>query len=177
MSATKTIPKNRAAIFKRLDDGEPCVHVLLGHEASTNADQKLGAVTKAAGHVALYVQCGVTYELLRELECLLGYTFGWLMALGEEMPFDKISAERDRQDKLFVEGKLLFNCASRVADPKRKLRVLVEEVGEVAQAIDFLEHGHRQTRLKHLREEIIQVAAVAVAWLEALAAPVTKEAK
>ena len=87
--------------------------------------------------------------------------------------FERVAQERHRQNILFVEGHIPFKCASRVADPNRKLRVLMEEVGEVAEAIDLLEtckpgckpHA-RMTN--HLRDELTQVAAVAVAWLEAM---------
>jgi NTP pyrophosphatase (non-canonical NTP hydrolase) len=70
-------------------------------------------------------------------------------------------------------GKFTFTCASPVACDNRKLRVLVEEVGEVAEAIDHLEQLNRTSKAAakqrdHLREELVQVAAVAVAWLESL---------
>ena len=81
-----------------------------------------------------------------------------------------VADERVRQNALFAEGKIPFNCASRIADPNRKLRVLVEEVGEVAEALDALENKKDWKRFDHLREELVQVAAVAVAWLEALQA-------
>jgi hypothetical protein len=46
-----------------------------------------------------------------------------------------------------------------------RLRVLVEEVGEVAEAMGRPEDGNGKG---DLRTELIQVAAVAVAWVEAL---------
>jgi NTP pyrophosphatase (non-canonical NTP hydrolase) len=49
-------------------------------------------------------------------------------------------------------------------DPVR-LRVLVEEVGEVAEAMGRPEDGNGT---RDLRTELVQVAAVAVAWIEAL---------
>ena len=81
-----------------------------------------------------------------------------------------VADERVRQNALFAEGKIPFNCASRIADPNRKLRVLVEEVGEVAEAIDRIENSksnHRPAR-EHLRDELVQVAAVACGWLESM---------
>ena len=88
--------------------------------------------------------------------------------------FERIAQERSRQRELFLKGKHLFSCDSPVADANRKLRVLVEEVGEVAEALDALEFQHvsrREKRLRaHLQDELVQVAAVAVAWLESLEA-------
>jgi NTP pyrophosphatase (non-canonical NTP hydrolase) len=49
-------------------------------------------------------------------------------------------------------------------DPVR-LRTLVEEVGEVAEAMGRPEDGNGK---RDLRTELIQVAAVAVAWIEGL---------
>lgn len=64
-----------------------------------------------------------------------------------------ILAERDRQDKLFPE---------QVKNPPSDLEmnsVLGEEVGEVCKALN--EHDP-----ENLEEELIQVAAVCVKWLE-----------
>jgi len=86
--------------------------------------------------------------------------------------FARIAAERDRQRQLLQAGKITFDCASVIPDPNRKLRVLAEEVGEVAQELDRLEsckdrRGERFV-LEDLETELVQVAAVAVAWLESL---------
>lgn len=50
-------------------------------------------------------------------------------------------------------------------DPLLKLAILTEEVGEVAKALLDGEP------LENLRAELVQVAAVAVAWLESLPNP------
>jgi NTP pyrophosphatase (non-canonical NTP hydrolase) len=63
-----------------------------------------------------------------------------------------IQAERDRQDQLY---KVQDHSASRW------LAILVEEVGEVAKEIVDQESVGR------LRMELVQVAATALAWLEA----------
>ena len=84
--------------------------------------------------------------------------------------FARIAAERCRQQELLKAGKFTYTCSSPVVDDNRKLRILVEEVGEVAEAIERLEmskRGHLPAK-EHLREELVQVAAVAVAWLESL---------
>jgi NTP pyrophosphatase (non-canonical NTP hydrolase) len=51
------------------------------------------------------------------------------------------------------------DCSSPKVEPIVKLAVLHEETGEVARAV--LEHNHDMTRM-----ELVEVAAVAVAWLE-----------
>lgn len=74
--------------------------------------------------------------------------------------------ERVRQNALFAAG----NISPSVCDPRTsngaRLGVLVEEVGEVAKAIN--EGTLTVIERKHLRAEVIQVAAVAIAWAEAL---------
>ncbi len=97
--------------------------------------------------------------------------------------FERIAQERSHQRELFLNGQIMFDVSSAVPDPNRKLRVLTEEVGEVAQEIELLEkfsltgEGGKArakglaVRTEKLRDELVQVAAVAVAWLESLEAP------
>lgn len=74
-----------------------------------------------------------------------------------------IDAERERQaDKWggahdWGHG----DCSSPAVDDSTKVMVLAEECGEAARAV-------LDTDIDQLRTELIQVAAVAVAWLEAL---------
>lgn len=70
--------------------------------------------------------------------------------------FARINAERDRQERLWAPR----SCASPDVAAELKVAVLVEEVGEVARAV--LDNS------ENLAEELTQVAAVAVAWLESL---------
>ncbi len=75
-----------------------------------------------------------------------------------------IVAERERQGRLWNRPHAWGwgDCSahpSLLPEPV-KLAVLTEEVGEVAKAL--LEHDR-----EGLRDELVQVAAVAVAWLEA----------
>lgn len=65
-----------------------------------------------------------------------------------------IDAERDRQREKWREKEHEFRG--------NKLSVLLEEVGEVAKAINEDEGPER------LREELVQVAAVAVKWVQTL---------
>jgi NTP pyrophosphatase (non-canonical NTP hydrolase) len=52
------------------------------------------------------------------------------------------------------------DCSSLLVDETVKVAVLAEECGEVARAVLDARHGD-------MRRELVQVAAVAVAWLEA----------
>lgn len=70
-----------------------------------------------------------------------------------------IDSERARQEGLRASGK--FTCADPLTGNMCKLPVLLEEVGEVAKAIN-------ERNRAEMKKELVQVAAVAVAWLEAL---------
>jgi hypothetical protein len=78
--------------------------------------------------------------------------------------FDLVRLERERQAEIW-DGEHAWgsgDCSSQDVPDPVKAAVLAEEVGEVAHAM--LE-GDRLA----LRRELVQVAAVAVAWWEALA--------
>jgi hypothetical protein len=83
---------------------------------------------------------------------------------------EEIFRERVRQRFLILARKLIFDCSSPIVDNRRKFRAPFEEAGEVAQAIDYLERRDIEQGRFDLRVELIQVAAVAIAWLEALIA-------
>jgi NTP pyrophosphatase (non-canonical NTP hydrolase) len=70
-----------------------------------------------------------------------------------------IRAERERQERLKAQGKFAHTAADVDLPCQMKLKILVEEVGEVARAL---------CDGTNLREELVQVAAVALAWAEAL---------
>ncbi|OQW34855.1 MAG: hypothetical protein A4E20_01375 [Nitrospira sp. SG-bin2] len=73
----------------------------------------------------------------------------------------EIVAERNRQERLKASGKFAHSCADNALSHTACLPVLAEEFGEVARAIcewDTL----------NLRDELIQTAAVCLAWLEGL---------
>ncbi len=78
-----------------------------------------------------------------------------------ELIYAEVDAERDRQDEKFG-----------LADPSvlsgdnewKKLAVLGEEYGEIARAL--LEHSFGADTIEHIEQELVQVAAVAIAWLE-----------
>lgn len=93
-----------------------------------------------------------------------------------------VGDERKRQEDLRAQGKFLYSCATPngLSNPE-KLAVLAEEFGEVAKEVTeeiIIETriGAQRARLaeqlpvihKNLRKELIQVAAVCVAWIEAM---------
>lgn len=77
--------------------------------------------------------------------------------------YQLVDAERDRQREKWRgphqwgEG----DCSSNTVHATVKAAVLTEECGEVARAV-------LDQRPLDLRDELVQVAAVAVAWLESL---------
>jgi len=89
-----------------------------------------------------------------------------------------IIKERERQDQLRKAGKHPWSMNSIDVDDRRKLVVLAEEFGEVAmavckqtQTVDGCKEGddvHKQLEEieENLTEELVQVAACCVAWLE-----------
>jgi hypothetical protein len=93
-----------------------------------------------------------------------------------------IAVERDRQEALRESGKFLWTCASPDAPIAEKNAVLGEEYGEVCRAVveiiiarDKDNAGIKastdedlRAALTHLRRELIETAAVCVAWCEAL---------
>lgn len=91
---------------------------------------------------------------------------------------DAISRERERQDRLKAEGKFPFTCSDmttkilkssgevRHADACR-LSILAEEFGEVSRLVCEGVQGHDYNDLE-LKKELIQIAAVCVAWAEIL---------
>ena len=79
----------------------------------------------------------------------------------------EIAAERDRQEALFAQGYLPWIASRADCPPDLRLAALMEEVGEVARAY----HDGND-----LRNELVQVAAVAAAWLDGLSANKEKAA-
>jgi hypothetical protein len=86
-----------------------------------------------------------------------------------ELAVSEIAIERKRQRHLLHRGKIKFNCAAPNVPHDKKLRVLTEELGEVARAIDMEEREPGNGWRDELRSELTQVAAVSLAWLESLA--------
>lgn len=84
-----------------------------------------------------------------------------------------VGTERRRQDDLRDAGRFAFTLADPLGlHTSAKLALLTEELGEVAKEANTLA-GMRQARgtlgtRQALRVELVQLAAEAVAWIEAL---------
>lgn len=82
---------------------------------------------------------------------------------------EEVSLERRRQERKGMEHRARGqghwrSCADPLLPTERKLAILGEEYGEVAKALNEEWVGQPA----NLREELIHVAAVAVAWAESL---------
>ncbi|MDR3457991.1 MAG: hypothetical protein P4N60_11135 [Verrucomicrobiae bacterium] len=162
ISATAVaVPEDRHAIFTQM--GASAARLVAMDNLQDN-DAKLHELTVGIGQVAKVVTLprARTGNLVR----VAAFCMGWLECMGESDPLARIHVERLHQEQLLRDGELLFRCSDAVINPKRKLRVLVEELGEVAEAIDALEDIQAESRRQALKSELVQVAAVAVAWLE-----------
>jgi NTP pyrophosphatase (non-canonical NTP hydrolase) len=75
----------------------------------------------------------------------------------------QVLAERERQARLWNQYHKWGwgDCSSNLIAPVTKVAVLTEECGEVARAVLDGDPAN-------LRTELVQVAAVALAWLESL---------
>ncbi len=81
---------------------------------------------------------------------------------------DSIRGERARQERLKLEGRYKFTCADLEPSPCEKLAILGEEFGEAAHEVNETIGGHAKLDRAALRKELVQVAAVAVAWIESI---------
>jgi hypothetical protein len=84
----------------------------------------------------------------------------------------EIKHERDRQEQLLRAGRFSYTCANPDIPVGGKLCVLAEEFGEVSKLACKLydpQPGDNESALElEMRKELIQLAAVAVAWIEAI---------
>jgi len=92
---------------------------------------------------------------------------------------DLIVNERIRQEELRIKGKFHWTCAElrhvvkKHCDPDAlvdaaRLAVLAEEFGEVSRHITESLIDYKRYQPQELKKELIQVAAVALAWCEAI---------
>ncbi len=79
-----------------------------------------------------------------------------------------VAKERRHQEELRLQGKFPYTCAALGVVDEVKLSILAEEFGEVARLVceQTIERTRRDPT--ELRKELIQVAAVATAWAEAI---------
>lgn len=83
--------------------------------------------------------------------------------------YTHIKAERERQEAMKAAGRFAHTCADSELGDLECLTILTEEVGETATAILHKQKiGSVTDPEQDLRKELIQVAAVAVAWIERL---------
>lgn len=81
--------------------------------------------------------------------------------------YDEVRAENERAHALH--GSKSMN--SRPPDSETRLRILVEEVGEVAKEFNDADLEDRVVDIAALRIELIQVSAMAAAWADACKPP------
>ncbi len=77
-----------------------------------------------------------------------------------------VIGERHNQEFLKNRGKFKYTCADAEMSHAECLTVLAEEVGEVAHEVNECIGRTSGPDLARLRAELVQVAAVAVAWIE-----------
>lgn len=142
-------------------------------------DQRLLRLAGGLGILATNLTVpGRESSLPDQLANLAAWCVGWVEVIGTRADvITLIHQERDRQNALVAEGDIPWNCSTIKVNPASKLCVLVEEIGEVAEAVLMLHDGFTVMRREHLVTELVQVAAVCVGWMEALEAPAKKEGK
>jgi len=155
----------RVKVLRLTELNDVCLTGVLLSTGIKDNDIQLSSLCQGLGLLAASETEGNTEEVLMRL---FGCAFGWLRALKVRQPYLLIVQERDRQENFVKTGKFKATCASREMKFSTKIRVLAEEVGEVAQAIDLLEKCKTNMRRQWLITEIVQVNAVLVAWLESL---------
>jgi hypothetical protein len=115
----------------------------------------LVTLTGQTGHVArMLLERRPAADLTDALLGCVGHTAIWLAARGVDVA-DAIDTERARQNAKWQRTYDHWPAPAPV-----KLAVLLEELGEVADA-------HAGDDGDHLDDELVQYAAVALAWLEA----------
>lgn len=79
-----------------------------------------------------------------------------------------IDQERERQGGLKVAGKFRYTLADNEISDAERLTVVAEEFGEVAHEVNETIGDHAKLDRAKLRAELVQLAAVCVAWIENL---------
>ncbi len=82
------------------------------------------------------------------------------------MALEAVDAEIQRQTELKASGRFKFCVADEGMNDFERLAVLGEEFGEVSHEVNETIGGHRPLDILRIKKELIQVAAVAVAWFE-----------
>lgn len=79
-----------------------------------------------------------------------------------------IIIERARQERLKSEGRFAYTCADLEMSNAERAAVLGEEFGEVCHEVNETVGNHAPLDAAKLRKELVQVAAVALGWIEGL---------
>ncbi len=148
-------------------------HRLLGFDPQQSCDAKLLKLGAWVGDLANRVAGKNIIGTQHALEIIAAHCVGWVDGNPGNIKdvFTAIAAERGRQIELRTDNpqRYTFDLAHPFPDPQRKFRVLFEEAGEVARECDHLEQTPKSRKVwPFLRDELIQTAAVCVAWLESL---------
>ena len=130
-------------------------------------DVRLAWLGGHVGNVANSTECA--HSLLR----VAAVTVAWLEAM--ELPavfiHTSIAEERLRQRRLYADKNILCPPDEPAFECWRRLRGLLKALGRVAEAVDGLETNPRSEIVRNrLMAELVEVAAVAIVWLEAAAA-------
>lgn len=92
----------------------------------------------------------------------------WMNTVSRTKARVLVIVELKRQLALKESGKFKYTCEDNELTDGERLTILVEEVGEIARAMQNKDSNN-------LREEITQVAAVAISWLSNITKNQTKE--
>ncbi len=96
----------------------------------------------------------------------MGYTIWPDGSIGEALR--DVYNERLRQEQLKADGRFKYTCADREPTNVEKFAILGEEIGEVARVVVEMGGLANDVHGKNLKKELIQVAAVCIAWIESL---------
>lgn len=115
------------------------------------------------------------HDAINNLILLASFTYAWLCHRLEDQVagpleiIEMIWRERQRKRCLMREGNVTFARESPIAGETRNFFILNEEIRKVAKAIDTIEvsSGAARAEADHeLTNDLAQVTAVAIAWLE-----------
>lgn len=84
------------------------------------------------------------------------------------LALEAVKVERDKQEELKKKGKFAYTCADKEMNDFEALAVLAEEFGEVAHEVNEGIGDGRKINKQKLKKELVQTAAVCIAWLEKL---------
>lgn len=96
----------------------------------------------------------------------MGYLQGYYDDQGECL--EAIRKERQRQERLKSQGKFSSTCADLDLSHSERLAILGEEYGEACHEVNEGIGAGRSVNQAKLWDELVETAAVCIAWLEAI---------